>query len=196
MAQGTTKGVPIDTDPTLAANSDLLVPSQKAIKTYIGSKITGSGTTNYLSKWSSTGNLTISSVIDDGANVYFNISAVTTFSINFNEVNVHKGFKGKITAATGTGVGTPYLVQATDFIIRTAGTNYVQLPAISSVGFGKIYIVGDTGTINPPAITITTNGVDIFADNRTTTRTITTRGQSLMFISVNDGGATNTWMLL
>jgi hypothetical protein len=35
MAQGTTKGVPIDTDGTLANNSDLLVPSQKAIKTYI-----------------------------------------------------------------------------------------------------------------------------------------------------------------
>lgn len=35
MAQGTTKGVPIDIDPLLAADSDLLVPSQKAIKTYI-----------------------------------------------------------------------------------------------------------------------------------------------------------------
>jgi hypothetical protein len=35
MAQGTTKGVPIDVDSTLAADSDLLVPSQKAIKTYV-----------------------------------------------------------------------------------------------------------------------------------------------------------------
>jgi hypothetical protein len=35
MAQGTTRGVPIDVDPTLAADSDLLVPSQKAIKTYV-----------------------------------------------------------------------------------------------------------------------------------------------------------------
>jgi hypothetical protein len=35
MAQGTTRGVPIDTDPLLAADSDLLVPSQKAVKTYI-----------------------------------------------------------------------------------------------------------------------------------------------------------------
>ena len=35
MAQGTTKGVPIDVDPLLAADSDLLVPSQKAVKTYI-----------------------------------------------------------------------------------------------------------------------------------------------------------------
>jgi len=35
MAQGPTKGVPIDTDPTLAANSDAVVCSQKAIKTYV-----------------------------------------------------------------------------------------------------------------------------------------------------------------
>ena len=35
MAQGSTRGVPIDTDGTLANNSDLLVPSQKAVKTYV-----------------------------------------------------------------------------------------------------------------------------------------------------------------
>jgi hypothetical protein len=35
MAQGFAKGITIDTDPTLAANSDLVVPSQKAVKTYI-----------------------------------------------------------------------------------------------------------------------------------------------------------------
>ena len=32
MSQGTTKGVPIDTDSTFTANSDLVVPSQKAVK--------------------------------------------------------------------------------------------------------------------------------------------------------------------
>ena len=35
MAQGTTRGVPIDTDPLLTADSDLLVPSQKAVKMYV-----------------------------------------------------------------------------------------------------------------------------------------------------------------
>jgi hypothetical protein len=35
MAQGSTKGVPIDTDNTLSLNSDLVVPSQKAIKSYV-----------------------------------------------------------------------------------------------------------------------------------------------------------------
>ena len=39
MSQGFTKGVPIDTDSNLTANSDLLVASQKATKTYIASQM-------------------------------------------------------------------------------------------------------------------------------------------------------------
>ena len=35
MSQGFTRGVPIDTDPTLSLDSDLVVPSQKAVKTYV-----------------------------------------------------------------------------------------------------------------------------------------------------------------
>lgn len=36
MTQGSTKGVPIDTDPTLGLNSDQVVPSQAAVVTYVG----------------------------------------------------------------------------------------------------------------------------------------------------------------
>jgi hypothetical protein len=35
MSQGFTKGTPIDTDPTLSLDSDIVVPSQKAVKTYV-----------------------------------------------------------------------------------------------------------------------------------------------------------------
>ena len=35
MSQGFTKGTPIDTDGTLSLNSDIVVPSQKAVKTYV-----------------------------------------------------------------------------------------------------------------------------------------------------------------
>ena len=35
MAHGPTRGIPIDTDGTLAGNSDQLVASQKAVKTYV-----------------------------------------------------------------------------------------------------------------------------------------------------------------
>jgi hypothetical protein len=43
MAQGTTRGVPIDTDPLLANDSDLLVPSQKAVKAYAQPQLNGTG---------------------------------------------------------------------------------------------------------------------------------------------------------
>jgi hypothetical protein len=35
MSQGFTKGTPIDTDHTLSLNSDIVVPSQKAVKSYL-----------------------------------------------------------------------------------------------------------------------------------------------------------------
>lgn len=38
MAQGFTKQVPIDIDSNLSLNSDMLVPSQKAIKSYVDNK--------------------------------------------------------------------------------------------------------------------------------------------------------------
>jgi len=41
MAQGFTRGIPIDTDGTLSADSDFLIPSQKAIKTYVDTEISG-----------------------------------------------------------------------------------------------------------------------------------------------------------
>jgi hypothetical protein len=66
MAQGTTRGVPIDTDNTLAADSDILVPSQKAVKAYIQNQVagkqntltnpvTGTGTNNEIAVFNSTG---------------------------------------------------------------------------------------------------------------------------------------------
>lgn len=49
MAQGFTRGTPIDTDPNLSLDSDLVVPSQKAIKDYVdtglSNKVNRSGDT-------------------------------------------------------------------------------------------------------------------------------------------------------
>jgi hypothetical protein len=39
MSQGYTKGIPIDTDNTLALNSDFIVPSQKAVKGYVDTNL-------------------------------------------------------------------------------------------------------------------------------------------------------------
>jgi len=39
MTQGYTKGVPIDTDPTMTLNSNQVVPSQAAVVTYVGAQV-------------------------------------------------------------------------------------------------------------------------------------------------------------
>lgn len=52
MAHGSTRGIPIDTDGTLAADSDLLVPSQKAVKTYVDNEIAGQTITVDNTNWS------------------------------------------------------------------------------------------------------------------------------------------------
>lgn len=46
MAQGFTRGIPISTDPTMSANSDLVVPSQAAIVAYVASQIPLGGVTS------------------------------------------------------------------------------------------------------------------------------------------------------
>jgi hypothetical protein len=45
MSQGYTKGTPIDTDPTLSANSNLVTPSQAAVVSYVASQIPLAGVT-------------------------------------------------------------------------------------------------------------------------------------------------------
>jgi len=45
MSQGYTRGTPIDTDPTLSANSDLVAPSQAAIVAYVAANIPLGGVT-------------------------------------------------------------------------------------------------------------------------------------------------------
>lgn len=40
MSQGFTKGIPISTDGTMSANSDLVVPSQAAVVTYVANALT------------------------------------------------------------------------------------------------------------------------------------------------------------
>ena len=57
MSQGFTKGTPIDTDPTLSLNSDIVVPSQSAVKTYVD--------TGLATKVPTTRNLTINGTTYD-----------------------------------------------------------------------------------------------------------------------------------
>lgn len=70
MSQGYTKGTPIDTDPTMSANSDLVTPSQAAVVTYVANNTvaTVTATAPMTSTGGSTPNLAIpqASAVQDG----------------------------------------------------------------------------------------------------------------------------------
>ena len=89
MAQGTTKGVPIDTDGTLSLNSDLVVPSQKAVVSYLGTKV--SGTTNYISKFTGTNTIGDSLIRDNGSTLSINGALSTTSRLRIYGGNLEYG---------------------------------------------------------------------------------------------------------
>jgi hypothetical protein len=119
MTQGTTKGVPIDTDGTMSLNSNQVVPSQAAVVTYvgtqIGTKVTSvSGTTNRIT---STGGAT--PVIDISAS-YVGQSSITTLG----------------TIATGVWNGT-------DIALADGGTN----ASLTASNGGIFYSTATAGAI-------------------------------------------------
>lgn len=102
--QGSTKGVPIDTDSTLSLNSDLVVPSQKAVVSYLNTKI--GGTTNYLSKFTGTGIIGNSQIEDDGTNIGIGISPVagTNLYLDTTSNTVGGRFLSRATTANSAGI--------------------------------------------------------------------------------------------
>lgn len=80
MAQGTTKGLPIDIDGTLSANSDMLVASQKAVKTYADTKISSIiGTSPIVSSGGTTPSISIPQA-SGSADGYLSSTDWTTFN--------------------------------------------------------------------------------------------------------------------
>jgi hypothetical protein len=107
MAQGTTRGVPIDIDPLLVADSDLLVPSQKAIKTYADTKISSvSATSPMVSTGGTSPTLSIPQATSS-ANGYLSSADWTTFN---NIVLISDGIPG--TPVTGGTALTRSLIKS------------------------------------------------------------------------------------
>lgn len=126
MAQGTTRGVPIDTDPLLAADSDLLVASQKATKAYADTKQTALGFTpeNVANKSTST-SLGASDTLYPSQNAvksYVDTGLATKQnSLGFTPENVSN--KQNSLVADGTGVKYP-TVDAINTLVASLPTNF------------------------------------------------------------------------
>jgi hypothetical protein len=87
MSQGTTKGVPIDVDGTLSADSDVLVASQKATKTYADTKQAQLNGTGFVKAAGTTISYDNTTYVPDTRTITINgttqdLSADRTFTIN------------------------------------------------------------------------------------------------------------------
>ena len=138
MAQGTTKGVPIDIDPLLAADSDLLVPSQKAIKTYVDNsninQVIGVGVSNQITYF------TAASTIG---------SLTTATYPSLTELSYVKG----VTSAVQTQLGAKQDLSLSSYTVRannTAATaNATNFPFHSATDAAYTGTVSFTGTTAP-----------------------------------------------
>ena len=99
MAQGTTRGVPIDTDPLLAADSDLLVASQKATKAYADTKQSALGYTPLPTAAGTTTGTVLTFVTD---RLYGSIATPETGNISVDTTNAEIGVTNVIIHNSGT----------------------------------------------------------------------------------------------
>lgn len=160
MAQGTTKGVPIDTDGTMAANSDQIVPSQKAVVTYVAAQVGGgtvtsvgitdpaAGITSSGGPITTSGSITLALANDLASlealsgtdNIYYRSGADTWTSVT---IGSGLSFSGGTLATTG-GSGTVTDVSCTDGSITVAtGTTTPVLSLVQS----RLGIQGGTTNI-------------------------------------------------
>jgi hypothetical protein len=140
MAQGTTKGVPIDIDPTLVADSDLLVPSQKAIKTYADTKVPQVRT------------ITINGTTQ-------NLSSDISFTVASGGARVIASVTADITGGTAAGTDYVYLVNQTTLVTVTlpAASGNTNSYTIKKIGTGQVNVATTSGTIDGSASPITIN---------------------------------------
>lgn len=194
MAQGTTKGVPIDIDPLLAADSDLLVPSQKAIKTYVdNSNINQVETSRTISTTAP-----LAGGGDLSANRTLSITQATASTNGYLSSTDWTNFANNIQIAGFKAMGSSIKCQSLSVYSINQLTTSTNL-ADGGIRFSAIYIPVDstiTGVIWWQALqgvytADNYNGVGLYAYN-SGTGTLT-----LVASSTNDGntwkGTTNSW---
>jgi len=135
MTQGTTKGIPIDTDASLSADSDQLVPSQKAVKAYADAISAGSGsvngpgssTDNAVVRWdTTTGNLIQNStvIVDDSGNmtgVSIDANGAGNAITNIDVADLANGTDGELITWDAAGAPTTVAVGSSGQTLTSNG---------------------------------------------------------------------------
>lgn len=109
MAQGSTRGsasVQVSTDGTMVANSDLVVPSQKAVKTYADTKQTADAT------------LTAFAAVGSSANIIPYFTGTDTFATTRFEITGIQSFSPTV---TWTGTTPPSSTQTAAYAWQRVG---------------------------------------------------------------------------
>ena len=167
MAQGTTKGVPIDIDGTLSNNSDLLVASQKATKTYVDNGLSLKQNTIGYTPVNKGGDTMIGNLI-----------------LNANPTSA-------LGAATKDYVDT--LINGIDWKQSANAATVAALPAYTVTGSGQIL----TGTVNGAIPSATTDGVTLIAGNRLLVKneTSTLTPNNGIYVVTQDGSGSTPFIL-
>jgi hypothetical protein len=177
MAQGTTRGVPIDTDDTLSNDSDLLVPSQKAIKAYVDNNINLGTVTTVSVSTGTTGT-------DINASV---TNASTTPAIAINVPDASATARGAVTTGSQTLAGAktfstaPVLssLTASEILATDASKNIQSLATATYPSLTELsYVKGATSSLQAQINTfvVTNAGLQTYTGTATWTGTTAPSG--------------------
>jgi hypothetical protein len=137
MSQGFTRGVPIDTDPNLSLDSDLVVPSQKAVKDYIDTGLNTKQDT-----------LTLTTTGTSGA---------ATFASNVLNIPQYSGGTGGITAlttdVTASGTGSVVATLATPLKTGSFGVTVDGVTTLIQFGITGFVVMPYGGAVTGWSIT-------------------------------------------
>jgi hypothetical protein len=196
MAQGTTRGVPIDTDPLLAADSDLLVPSQKAIKTYVDN----SNANQVETSRSISTTAPLAGGGDLSADRTLSITQATTSTDGYLSSTDWNTFNNKLSnnawvdySATSTIVGfTTFAIKKLQYKITAPDTMIVMFEITSTAANGSGTATSFTIPFSASAWG-TQSGVYRFQNNVTQTAGFYTVAASSNVVNLYPGNTTQNW---
>lgn len=191
MSQAFTKGTPIDTDATLSLNSDIVVPSQKAVKSYVASQVgtpvsSVTASAPILSSGGLTPNISIPAATTS-VNGYLTSTDWTTFngkenvltfssplSRTTNTISIPaatSSVNGYLTSSDWTNFNTAYTNRITS--LTTTGSSGAATLSSNTLNIPNYTLSGLGGVPTTRQLTINGTAFDLSADRSWTVGSVT-----------------------